>query len=586
MSDVLVNPTELKLVPTEPKVPDVPEGSDTEAPTAVLDEDALALMSDKLGIPIDSLKSKKIQVSPDFVSKLKAGKVEFVRKGAQGATQPMRVPTKTPREQIEQRYADICRRDVLVAKTARLPKSTKNLPISVESATTSDGLPAKTTRSAFTEAAASLNKEVLAPRPAGAPSILEECTAPVKLFISQHQSPGDLIMLSRAVDDLHRSYPGMFITCMRTPAHEIWENNPNHTHIEDSDPDAMWVRMEYNLVNTSNRGAHHFCHGFRKDLEAKLGLPIDQTAAHGAVYLSEQEKSWYSQVHEIVGRDIPFWIIDAGRKHDYTAKLWEVARFQELIDRTPDITWVQVGADNPQHYHPDLTGDNVIDLRGKTSHRQFIRLMYHAAGVVTPISYPMHLAAAVEMHPRYKRATRPCVVIAGGREPTMWEAYSHHQYLHTCGALPCNSHGGCWKSRVEPMLDGDEKDYDTKEDTKLCHMPVVSNSGQVIPKCMDMITVDSVVDKVRMYQDAYDFSSEDAEKWTVKTYEKPECVQKKIQHAIDNREQLEKEAAEARKKEADEVRRKMQATHDAAAAARKADKAAEDTPTEDQGEET
>jgi hypothetical protein len=558
MSDVLINSNALKLVPAanEAEVPPVSAGSANEEPTTLLDGEALTLLSNKLGVPVDSLKSKKIQVSPDFVEKLKAGKVEFVRKGAQAATRTGPRPSKPPRVQIEQRYTEILRRDRLVAKTAKLPKSTKNIPVSPADATSSDGLPGRTALSAFMEHAAALNKMVLSPRPAGAPSILEECKTPVKLFISQHQSPGDLIMLTRAVDDLHRSYPGKFITCMRTAAHELWENNPNHTHIEDSDPEAMWVRMEYNLVNTSNAGAHHFCHGFRKDLEAKLGLPIDQTSAHGAIYLSEQEKAWYSQVHEIAGKDIPFWIIDAGRKNDYTAKLWEVSRFQELVTRTPDITWVQVGADNPLHYHPTLEGDNVIDLRGKTTHRQFIRLMYHAAGVVTPISYPMHLAAAVEMHPRYKRLTRPCVVIAGGREPTMWEAYSHHQYMHTCGALPCNSHGGCWKSRVEPLLDGDEKDYDSEDGSKLCHMPVVAESGQIIPKCMDMITVDSVLDKVRMYQDSYDFSAEDPKEWKIKEFEKPPAVQEKIQHAIDNREQLEADAAERRKKEAEKAKAK------------------------------
>ena len=553
MSNVKIDPSSLKLVPSVNTKEDS-IGSATEEPTAVLDEDSLKLLSDKLGMPIDSLKSKKIQVSQDFVEKLKDGKVEFVRKGAQDRPAPARKAVKTPREQIEQRYADILKRDALVAKTAKLPKTTKNLGTSVEQAKNSSGLKNKTILSAFTENSARLNKVVLAPRPAGAPSILEECETPIKLFVSQHQSPGDLIMLSRAVEDLHISYPGKFITCMRTPAHEIWENNPNHTHIEDSDPDAMWIQMEYNLVNTSNRGAHHFCHGFRKDLEAKLGLPIDQTSAFGAIYLSDQEKAWFSQVHEIVGKDIPFWIIDAGRKNDYTAKLWEVARFQELVDRTPDITWVQIGADNEDHYHPRLKGDNVIDLVGKTTHRQFVRLMYHAAGVVTPISFPMHLAAAVEMHPRYKRATRPCVVIAGGREPAMWEAYSHHQFLHTCGALPCNSHGGCWKSRVEPELDGDEKDYDNGEDTKLCHMPIVSESGQVIPKCMDLITVDAVVDKVLMYQDAYDFSADSPDEWKAKPYEKPETVKEKIQYAIDNKEHLKKEAAEKRKKKMEDAK--------------------------------
>ena len=34
---------------------------------------------------------------------------------------------------------------------------------------------------------------------------------------------------------------------------------------------------------------------------------------------------------------------------------------------------------------------------------------------------------------------RPCVVIAGGREPPHFTAYPHHQFIHTVGALRCST---------------------------------------------------------------------------------------------------------------------------------------------------
>ena len=107
------------------------------------------------------------------------------------------------------------------------------------------------------------------------------------------------------------------------------------------------------------------------------------------------------------------------------------------------------------HHHPPLR--NVLDLRGQTDLRQLVRLVYHAQGVLCPVTLLMHLAAAVETPPGMPK-NRPCVVIAGGREPAQWEAYPHHQYIHTNGALMCCDHGGCWKSRVVPLGDGDEKD--------------------------------------------------------------------------------------------------------------------------------
>ena len=106
------------------------------------------------------------------------------------------------------------------------------------------------------------------------------------------------------------------------------------------------------------------------------------------------------------------------------------------------ILFVQVG--EAGHHHPALRG--VLDLRGKTTLRQLVRLVHHAQGVLGPVTLLMHLAAAVEVGPGMPR-NRPYVVVAGGREPAQWEAYPHHQYIHMNGALRCCDHGGCWKPR-------------------------------------------------------------------------------------------------------------------------------------------
>jgi hypothetical protein len=72
--------------------------------------------------------------------------------------------------------------------------------------------------------------------------------------------------------------------------------------------------------------------------------------------------------------------------------------------------------------------------------------MWRASGVLTPVSYPMHLSTMQwKDHPNDKR---PCVVIAGAREPSVWEQYTCHQYIHNCGVLNCSKKGSCWKSRV------------------------------------------------------------------------------------------------------------------------------------------
>ena len=139
-----------------------------------------------------------------------------------------------------------------------------------------------------------------------------------------------------------------------------------------------------------------------------------------------------------------------------------------------------------RHYHPELKG--VIDLRGRTNMRQLVRLVYHAQGVLCPVTAVMHLAAAVEVKNK-PGAKRPCVVVAGGREPAHWEAYPNHQFIHTNGALPCCAQGGCWKSRVTPLQDGDQRDQ------SLCSN-VIDNK---LPKCMDMITAEDVIQRIEWY---------------------------------------------------------------------------------------
>jgi ADP-heptose:LPS heptosyltransferase len=139
----------------------------------------------------------------------------------------------------------------------------------------------------------------------------------------------------------------------------------------------------------------------------------------------------------------------------------------------------------------------VLDLRGQLTLRGLVRLVHHAQGVVCPLTFLMHLAAAVESGPGVP-ANRACVVVAGGREPAHWAAYSTHQFLHTVGALRCCATGGCWRCRTVPIGDGhvfDEARY-------LCE-DVVDG----LPHCMDLITPERVEQAIRLYLASPDFKT-------------------------------------------------------------------------------
>lgn len=309
-----------------------------------------------------------------------------------------------------------------------------------------------------------------------------------KLVLKSLLSPGDAVMMTCAVRDLHRAFPDRFLTDVRTSAGQIWENNPCVTPLDEAASDVRVIEMHYPLIQTSNTSPYHFIHGYVQFLEQQLDLRIPVTEFKGDIHLADIERQWMSQVEE-TGFKGRFWIMMAGGKYDFTAKWWNPDWYQNVVDHFAGrIQFVQCGEQS--HWHPPL--QNVINLIGQTDIRQFVRLMYHADGVVCPVTFAMHLAAAVETKPGRPR-NRACVVIAGGREPPHWEAYPFHQFISTNGALDCCDHGGCWKSRCQPVGDGDSKDSD------LCKYPVSTSDNLRIPKCMHMIRPEDVIRRIEMY---------------------------------------------------------------------------------------
>lgn len=357
--------------------------------------------------------------------------------------------------------------------------------------------------------------------------MVEILTRKRKLLLINLLSPGDIMMMTAAVRDLHRAHPGQFITDVYTSVGEIWENNPYITRLPYrverlgdqtephnererlvpsrelkiivDDPDIEVFDCGYDgdyqaSINRSNQNAYHFIHGYAQDLEQKLGVRVPVTEFKGDIHISHQEKLWMSQIQEL-GIHENFWLIFSGGKYDYTAKWWNPDSYQAVVDHFKGrIVFVQCG--DPSHFHPPLEG--VVNLVGKTSARQLIRLMYHATGVICPVTFAMHLAAAVPMRTFDQNgdklpANRPCIVLAGGREAMHWEAYPHHQFMHTIGALPCCTRGGCWKSRCQPVGDNDPKDEN------LCLNPVKVSETLQIGKCQTMITPQMVCDSISLY---------------------------------------------------------------------------------------
>ena len=307
-----------------------------------------------------------------------------------------------------------------------------------------------------------------------------------KLILQNNQAPGDILMLTAALRDLHRAHPGKYVTDVRTSSPDLWRHNPWVTPLREDDPEVERLPCHYPLIHRSNAEPVHFLHGFTAYLGERLGVRIAPTAFKGDIHLTREEKAEEPLVGRLTGEARPYWVMVAGGKFDFTIKWWPTERYQAVVDHFRGrVRFVQVGL--AEHHHPALR--DVLDLRGRLSLRELVLLMHHAAGVVCPVTLAMHLCAAVET-PKGRPPLRPAVVVAGGREPPHWEAYPGHRYLHTIGQLRCCQHGGCWRSRTVPLGDGSRKD----QPGDLC-VDVV----QGLPHCMAMVTPEDVIREVERF---------------------------------------------------------------------------------------
>jgi len=254
-----------------------------------------------------------------------------------------------------------------------------------------------------------------------------------KVILRQGQSPGDILTFTRCVADLKRAYPDWSID-VRTPCMEIFENNPNITHLDDNDKDVEIFDISYDEINNCGWVQEHWTKAYHHDVEKKLGVKFEQTSILPELWIGDIEKTWINQVECEFGWKGPFWVGNFGMKQDNELKKYH--RWQEVVDIFNErfkgkVKMVSVG--HKDHIHPKLNG--VLDLVGKTDIRQLIRLIYNAHGTVGPLSFQFVISAALK---------QPSVCVAGGKEDVRWHLYPHIKHIYSNGSLPCCEWGGCW----------------------------------------------------------------------------------------------------------------------------------------------
>jgi len=305
-----------------------------------------------------------------------------------------------------------------------------------------------------------------------------------KIILSQGQSPGDILTMTRAVADLKTTYPEWLID-VRSPAPAIFENNPHLIPLSEDDPEVEKYNIQYPEIHNSGWSGLHFSDGFLMDIETKLNSNPEKVAIYGEtkikktgirpeMWISDEEKGWYNQVHCTFLSDEPYWVLNAGRKSDNELKeypFWEefVSCFNAEFNHKVNL--VTIGSTAVGHIHPRLKG--VFDLVGKTDLRQLIRLIYNAHGTVGPISFQFVLSAAFG---------QSAVVVAGGKEGPRWHSYNWIDFLHVVGRLKCCMFDGCWLGGQKGLC----KD-------------LVAVGQRNVPRCFTLISPEEIVCAIKKY---------------------------------------------------------------------------------------
>lgn len=318
-----------------------------------------------------------------------------------------------------------------------------------------------------------------------------------RLILAHKFALGDSVLLSGLCRDIQLTYPGRFELLLDVHFRDVFENNPHARCLTPADKvvGVKGVKIRYaDGIRAAGRGMPiHMLSEYYRSWAQQMRLPLTPLLPHGDIHLTAAEKRPL-----VEGR---YWVVMAGGKIDITTKIWWAHRYQEVVDALAarGIRCAQAGALHKDHRHPRLTG--VVDMLGKGNTRHFLSLIYGADGVIGPVTAAMHIAACFQ---------KPAVVLCGGREEPFWELYATldpptfgpncapvkvpHTMLHTIGMLDCCKTKGCWKHRTLPLNNRDQWDVPIRR----CKLPVVHGAA-ACPRCLDMISADTVVNAVMKY---------------------------------------------------------------------------------------
>ena len=166
----------------------------------------------------------------------------------------------------------------------------------------------------------------------------------IQLIFKQMQSPGDLLMLSIAIRDLHLTYPDWFETDVISCYPEVFYKNKYITNLP-KDKNIMVINLDYGpYLHKLRKKGLHFSDCFIYMLNEKLNISITKSSSKPYIQLTDEEKTKKLFLDKF-GIKKPYWVLNAGIKNDIPLKQYPPYLYQSVIDYLETIK-IQINSPN------------------------------------------------------------------------------------------------------------------------------------------------------------------------------------------------------------------------------------------------
>ena len=269
----------------------------------------------------------------------------------------------------------------------------------------------------------------------------------MKIVLTTNDHLGDTVVLSAAIRNAKAAFPDLQIAYSGNYS-DVFLNNPDVSDFDKDGKDVIRLHIRYAPFSQKRGDGGNLCEGFSRNLATALkpftGRLFDVFQTTPYICLSDDEK------RPVVSFDGGYCVLNANCQRCSEVKSYPW--FQQIIDRSPCIAFVQIGGNEKRDISQELRG--VFDYRGRTSIRELFRLVIHAKWVLSPPSAVVNIAAAF---PQVKS-----LVLTGAREPVVLTGYANARHFATeCDRGKYDNEHGCMRF----FLHGERKSCDYIDET-------------------------------------------------------------------------------------------------------------------------